>query len=98
MWSAHGAFELKEHFVAVGLGMLPAYWDFWRQPLAANYTAALARNHLDSRVHRLVEFLRGPYIEQYQRIWIMTLPHSSGTFAIVFVGVYAVVYVIASRE
>jgi hypothetical protein len=28
---ANGAFELKEHFVAIGLGMLPAYWYFWRQ-------------------------------------------------------------------
>ena len=26
----NGAFELKEHFVALGLGMLPAYWYFWR--------------------------------------------------------------------
>ena len=33
LWKANGAFELKEHFVAVGLGMLPAYWYFWRQPL-----------------------------------------------------------------
>jgi hypothetical protein len=30
----NGSFGLKEHFVAVGLGMLPAYWYFWRQPLA----------------------------------------------------------------
>jgi len=29
----NGSFELKEHFVAVGLGMLPAYWYLWRQPL-----------------------------------------------------------------
>jgi hypothetical protein len=36
-WKAHGAFELKEHFVAVGLGMLPAYWYFWRQSQAASY-------------------------------------------------------------
>ena len=35
LWKANGSFELKEHFVAVGLGMLPAYWVFWRQPLAA---------------------------------------------------------------
>lgn len=49
LWKANGSFELKEHFVAVGLGMLPAYWFFWRQPLAASYsreraviTAALA--------------------------------------------------------
>ena len=35
--AANGAFELKEHLVAVGLGMLPAYWLFWRQPLSADY-------------------------------------------------------------
>jgi len=33
MWSPNGAFELKEHFVAVGLGILPAYWYYWRKPL-----------------------------------------------------------------
>ena len=38
LWKADGAFELKEHFVAVGLGMLPAYWVFWRQPLAASHS------------------------------------------------------------
>ena len=32
MWPAHGAFELKEHFAAIGLGLLPAYWHYWRQP------------------------------------------------------------------
>jgi hypothetical protein len=41
-WKAHGAFELKEHFAAVGLGMLPAYWYFWRQPLAPNHARARA--------------------------------------------------------
>jgi hypothetical protein len=29
----NGSFELKEQFVAVGLGMLPLYWLVWRQPL-----------------------------------------------------------------
>jgi hypothetical protein len=24
-----GIFDLKEHFVAIGLGVLPAYWHFW---------------------------------------------------------------------
>ena len=38
LWKANGSFELKEHFVAVGLGMLPAYWYFWRQPLVAIYS------------------------------------------------------------
>jgi hypothetical protein len=36
LWSAHGAFELKEHFVAVGLGILPAYLYYWRKPLAGD--------------------------------------------------------------
>jgi hypothetical protein len=33
-WSALGLFELKEHFIAIGLGLLPAYWVCWRRPLA----------------------------------------------------------------
>lgn len=38
----NGAFELKEHFVALGLGMLPAYWYFWRDPQAAEYARTRA--------------------------------------------------------
>jgi hypothetical protein len=34
--SANGVFEIKEHLVALGLGMLPAYWLFWRTPLASD--------------------------------------------------------------
>jgi len=34
---ANGVFETKEHFAAVGLGLLPAYWLFWRPPLALEY-------------------------------------------------------------
>jgi hypothetical protein len=33
---ANGVFELKEHFVALGLGLLPAYWYYWREPAGAN--------------------------------------------------------------
>ena len=33
--SAVGSFELKEQFIAVGLGMLPLYWMLWRRPLEA---------------------------------------------------------------
>jgi hypothetical protein len=35
-WKSFGAFELKEHFLAIGLALLPAYWYFWRQPLSAD--------------------------------------------------------------
>src|SRR5215470_8222707 len=33
-WQVLGLFDLKEDFVAVGLGLLPAYWISWRRPLA----------------------------------------------------------------
>ena len=34
LWAQNGSFELKEHFAAVGLAILPAYWHYWRQPPA----------------------------------------------------------------
>ena len=32
-WQALGLFDLKEHFISIGLGLLPAYWVCWRRPL-----------------------------------------------------------------
>src|SRR5580698_4526669 len=34
-WKSFGAFELKEHFIAIGLALLPAYWYFWNPSLDA---------------------------------------------------------------
>jgi hypothetical protein len=31
-WHALGFFDLKEDFVAIGFGLLPAYWISWRRP------------------------------------------------------------------
>ena len=31
-----GAFEVKEHFVAIGLGLLPVYWLLWQAGPAAD--------------------------------------------------------------
>ncbi|HWH80014.1 MAG TPA: hypothetical protein VNT76_21685 [Candidatus Binatus sp.] len=42
LFKQNGAFELKEHLVAIGLGMLPAYWYFWRQPLASDHARTRA--------------------------------------------------------
>jgi hypothetical protein len=39
-WQALGLFDLKEHFVAIGLALLPAYWGCWRQPRADGHTRA----------------------------------------------------------
>ncbi len=29
-WKSVGAFEIKEHLIAIGLALLPAYWYFWQ--------------------------------------------------------------------
>jgi len=40
-----GLFEIKEHVIAVGLGLLPAYWYYWRgggqNPVTRNILTAL---------------------------------------------------------
>ena len=41
--AANGVFEIKEHLAAIGLGLLPAYWLFWRQPRGPE-TATTRRN------------------------------------------------------
>jgi hypothetical protein len=32
-WHAMGYLDLKEDFVVIGLGLLPAYWFCWRRPV-----------------------------------------------------------------
>jgi hypothetical protein len=44
MREANGAFEIKEHLAAIGLGLLPVYWHYWRQPLSA--AVATSRKYL----------------------------------------------------
>ena len=36
-WHAMGFLDLKEDFIAIGLGVLPAYWFCWHQPLSSQY-------------------------------------------------------------
>ena len=38
--AANGLFEIKEHFAAVGLGLLPVYWLSWRTPAAPEWAGA----------------------------------------------------------
>jgi uncharacterized membrane protein SpoIIM required for sporulation len=42
LFAINGSFEIKEQFVAVGLGLLPLYWLVWRQPLDARSASARA--------------------------------------------------------
>lgn len=40
MYLAAGSFETKEHLAALGLGLLPAYWLFWKAPVLADKVTA----------------------------------------------------------
>ena len=40
MREANGAFEIKEHLAAIGLGLLPAYYYFWKNPGEGSHLAA----------------------------------------------------------
>jgi hypothetical protein len=41
-WPALGFFDIKEHFVAIGLALLPAYWVCWQQPRGSELTRTRA--------------------------------------------------------
>jgi hypothetical protein len=43
-WQVLGFFELKEHFAAIGLALLPAYWICWRKTGADAYSPTPAPN------------------------------------------------------
>ena len=42
LWEINGSFEIKEQFVAIGLGMLPFYWLVWRKPISERLAGARA--------------------------------------------------------
>jgi hypothetical protein len=44
MRAANGVFEIKEHLAAIGLGLLPAYWFFWRA--SPTVESVVARRYL----------------------------------------------------
>ena len=36
-WKTQGFFEMKEHLATMGLGLLPAYWYFWKNTRTPAY-------------------------------------------------------------
>ena len=38
LYKMNGLFELKEHLAALGVGLLPAYWYYWRKASPENAT------------------------------------------------------------
>ena len=39
-WKTQGFFDFKEHMVAIGLTLLPAYWFFWKNAKSPEYDSA----------------------------------------------------------
>ncbi len=67
--AANGVFEIKEHLVAVGLGILPGYWFFWQTPLAPEQ--ARARRYLTWLLAFVVwwAFLVGHFLNNIKGLW-----------------------------
>jgi hypothetical protein len=67
--AANGIFETKEHFAAVGLGLLPAYWLFWRPPLKLEY--AQTRKYLSWSLAFIVwwNFLTGEVLNNIRGLF-----------------------------
>ena len=41
-WKSLGLFDIKEHFVSIGLALLPAYWVCWKRPIAGESSRTCA--------------------------------------------------------
>ena len=96
-WQALGLFDLKEHFVSIGLALLPAYWVCWRQPRADEPARTRAAADLDPCLHRLVELSDRSRREQHQRLRVMTSSHAFRRFAFAYGTAFAVLYVVALK-
>ena len=94
-WEALGLLELKEHFAAIGLALLPAYWVCWRQPQVDKCARARAALTAVFCVHRLVGVPRWSRLEQHHGLWVMTSSPWFRRFAFAYGPAFAVLYVIA---
>jgi len=50
-WHALGFLDLKEDFIVIGLGVLPAYWFCWRRPVDSQH------NHIRTTLTGLLAFI-----------------------------------------
>ena len=97
-WQAIGFFDLKEDFVAIGLGILPAYWVCWRRPPVDEPSRANGR-HPDRgpRLHRLVGLSCRSRREQHQRLRFMTSHPAFRRFAFAYGTAFAILYAVALK-
>ena len=69
--TATGLFELKEHFVALGLGVLPAYWYYWKLPLPS--TAPPSGFDDAPCLHRVVGLHRRAHPQQHPGLRVVKI-------------------------
>ena len=96
-WQTLGLFDIKEHFVAIGLALLPAYWICWRRPRAGESHANARRVDLDPRLHRLVELSDRSRRERHPGLRLVTPSPALHRFASAYGMAFAVLYVIALK-
>ncbi len=88
-WKTQGFFEMKEHLVTIGLGLLPAYWYLWKNANVAGLRQRAQMGHGRAGRLLLVRFPGWPCRQQRAGVRIMrtkTMASSDKfrTFAMVF--------------
>ena len=97
-WQALGLFDLKEHFVSIGLALLPAYWVCWRRPRADE--PARTRAALTAILAFIVwwSFLIGHVLNNIMGFGLMTSSPAFRRFAFAYGTAFAVLYVVALKR
>ena len=97
-WQALGLFDLKEHFVAIGLALLPAYWVCWRRPACRR-----ARPERAAALTLILafivwwSFLIGHVLNNIMGFGSMTSSPPFRRFAFAYGSAFAILYVIALK-
>lgn len=91
-WQAIGFFDLKEDFVSIGLGILPAYWVCWVRPTADE--AGRTRAALTALLAFIVwwSFLVGHVLNN------MTPHPAFRRFAFAYATTFAILYAVARAK
>ena len=80
-WKTQGFFELKEHAVTIGMGVLPAYWYFWKNARNPEYDSARKWLTVVLAAFVLVQLPRRSCHQQRPGVWIMSTTTTTATIA-----------------
>ena len=97
-WQALGLFDIKEHFVSIGLGTAAGLLGLLAAAACRRTRSNARRPDLDPCLHRLVELSDRSRREQHHGLRVMTSSLWFRRFAFAYGTAFAVLYVIALKR